>query len=242
MVPGAAPCSDVLFGLFQARPFSRSRRIAQSQASAAIIFVSIGAQSRICRRHARKNRMRSVRPSCDNGSMFSCIRFLRMRRPAAAEKSLERIARWRDICPDITLRSTFIVGFPGETDEEFATLLDFIREARLDRVGCFKYSPVDGARANALPDHVPEAVKDARWEEFMALQQKISSAKLQEKVGQTLEILIDSVDEQGAIGRSWADAPEIDGKVYLDGATDLVPGDLVEAPVVAADEYDLWAG
>lgn len=166
----------------------------------------------------------------------------RMRRPAAAEKALERIAAWREVCPDITLRSTFIVGFPGETDAEFDTLLDFIREARLDRVGCFTYSPVKGARANALPDHVPEEVKQARWDTFMALQQQISARKLQAKIGQTIEVLVDEVDEQGAIGRGWADAPQIDGKVFLDGATDLVPGDLVEAPVTAADEYDLWAG
>lgn len=166
----------------------------------------------------------------------------RMKRPAAAEKSLERIQRWREICPDITLRSTFIVGFPGETDKEFETLLNFIEEAQLDRVGCFQYSPVKGARANDLPDHVPEAVKQERWEQFMALQQKISSAKLQNKIGSTVEILIDSVDEQGAIGRTHADAPEIDGKIYLDGITDLSPGDFVEARVTGADEYDLWAG
>lgn len=166
----------------------------------------------------------------------------RMRRPAAAEKSLERIKTWREICPDITLRSTFIVGFPGETEQEFETLLDFIGEAQLDRVGCFTYSPVKGARANALPDHVPEAVKQERWERFMQLQQAISTQKLQAKVGNTIEILIDSVDEQGAIGRSQGDAPEIDGKVYLDGVTDLAPGDFVEAQVSAADEYDLWAG
>lgn len=166
----------------------------------------------------------------------------RMRRPAAAEKSLERIHAWREMCPDITLRSTFIVGFPGETEQEFETLLDFIQEARLDRVGCFTYSPVNGARANALPDHVPEAVKQERWERFMQVQQQISTEKLQEKIGKTVEILIDSVDTQGAIGRSQGDAPEIDGKVYLDGITDLVPGDFVEAQVTAADEYDLWAG
>lgn len=166
----------------------------------------------------------------------------RMRRPAAAEKSLERIANWRSLCPDITLRSTFIVGFPGETDAEFDMLLDFITEAQLDRVGCFTYSPVKGARANALPDHVPEQVKQERWERFMQLQQSISAQKQQARVGKTIEILIDAVDEQGAIGRSQGDAPEIDGKVYLDGVTDLAPGDFVEASVTAADEYDLWAG
>ena len=166
----------------------------------------------------------------------------RMKRPAAAEKSLERIQAWRSVCPDITLRSTFIVGFPGETDKDFDILLDFIDEAQLDRVGCFQYSPVKGARANDLPNHVPEELKQERWERFMALQQEISTAKLQQKLGSTIEILIDEVDSEGAIGRSAADAPEIDGKVFLDGATDLNPGDLVEAEVTAANEYDLWAG
>ena len=166
----------------------------------------------------------------------------RMKRPAAAEKSLERIMAWRTICPDITLRSTFIVGFPGETDRDFETLLDFVREAQLDRVGCFQYSPVKGAKANDLPDHVPEAVKQERWERFMALQQEISTAKLQQKIGRKIQILIDEADAEGAIGRSHADAPEIDGKVFLDGAPDLNPGDMVEAVVTEANEYDLWAG
>jgi len=166
----------------------------------------------------------------------------RMQRPAAAEKSLERIKAWRDTCPDITLRSTFIVGFPGETDAEFEMLLDFIREAQLDRVGCFQYSPVKGARANALPDPVPDEVKQERWERFMALQQQISAAKLQAKIGKTIAILIDEVNEEGAVGRSSADAPEIDGRVLLDGATDLRPGDFVEGEVTAADEYDVWVG
>jgi ribosomal protein S12 methylthiotransferase len=166
----------------------------------------------------------------------------RMKRPAAAEKSLERIHRWREVCPDITLRSTFIVGFPGETDADFETLLDFLREAQLDRVGCFQYSPVAGAPANDLPDQVPDIVKQERWDRFMALQQEISAAKLQAKVGRRIEILIDEVDDQGAIGRSSADAPEIDGKVYLDSVTDLQPGDFVEAEITAADDYDLWAG
>ena len=165
-----------------------------------------------------------------------------MKRPAAAENALERIRKWREICPDITLRSTFIVGFPGETDNDFNELLDFIAEAQLDRVGCFQYSPVKGARANELPDHVPEPLKQERWERFMALQQQISTAKLQQKIGNTIEILIDEVDAEGAIGRSSADAPEIDGKVYLDGVGGLNPGDFVEAQVIGADDYDLWAG
>ncbi len=166
----------------------------------------------------------------------------RMKRPAAAEKSLDRIRAWRQVCPDITLRSTFIVGYPGETEAEFQELLDFLKEARLDRVGCFQYSPVKGAAANDLPDHVPEAVKQERWERFMELQQQISAEKLQEKIGSTIEVLIDEVDEQGAIGRSMGDAPEIDGKVYLDGASDLQPGDFVEGEVTGADDYDLWVG
>ena len=166
----------------------------------------------------------------------------RMKRPAAAEKSRDRIQTWRSICPDITLRSTFIVGFPGETDEEFETLLDFLQEAQLDRVGCFQYSPVAGAAANELPNHVPEELKQERWERFMALQQEISSARLQAKIGRTIEILIDEVGPEGSIGRSTADAPDIDGKVYLNGITDLNPGDFVEAEVTDADDYDLWAG
>jgi ribosomal protein S12 methylthiotransferase len=165
----------------------------------------------------------------------------RMKRPAAAEKSLDRIRAWRDICPDITLRSTFIVGFPGETDDDFEVLLDFLREAQLDRVGCFQSSPVQGARANDLPNHVPDALKQERWERFMELQQQISRDRLQAKIGTTREILIDSVDEQGAIGRTRGDAPEIDGKVYIDGVTDLRPGDFVEAEITDADDYDLWA-
>jgi ribosomal protein S12 methylthiotransferase len=166
----------------------------------------------------------------------------RMKRPAAAEKALERIGRWRAICPDLTLRSTFIVGFPGETDADFDILLDFLQEAQLDRVGCFQYSPVKGAAANELPDQVPEEIKQERWERFMALQQQISADKLQAKIGRTIEILIDEVDDSGAVGRSSADAPEIDGKVYLEGATGLNPGDFVEAEVTAADDYDLWVG
>jgi ribosomal protein S12 methylthiotransferase len=166
----------------------------------------------------------------------------RMRRPAAAEKVLDRIAAWRGAVPDLTLRSTFIVGFPGETEAEFEELLAFLREARLDRVGCFKYSPVAGAAANDLPDPVPEPVKEERWARFMAVQQAISEEKQQAKVGQWIEVLIDEVDENGAVGRSRGDAPEIDGRVFLDGITDLAPGDLVEAQVTDADAYDLRAG
>ena len=164
----------------------------------------------------------------------------RMKRPAASEKTLDRIARWRDLCPDLTIRSTFIVGFPGETDGEFEELLRFIEAAQLDRVGCFQYSPVKGAAANELPDPVPDAVKQERWEQFMALQQSISSHKLQQKVGSTQTVLIDSVSETGSIGRTVADAPEIDGVVHLPGVTELNAGDWVEADITGADDYDLW--
>ena len=164
----------------------------------------------------------------------------RMKRPAASEKTLDRIARWRDLCPDLTIRSTFIVGFPGETDAEFEELLRFIEAAQLDRVGCFQYSPVKGAAANELPYPVPDAVKQERWEQFMALQQSISSHKLQQKVGSTQTVLIDSVSESGSIGRTVADAPEIDGVVHLPGVTELNAGDWVEADITGADDYDLW--
>ena len=166
----------------------------------------------------------------------------RMKRPAAAEKTLDRISQWREVCPEITLRSTFIVGYPGETEAEFQELLTFLEEARLDRVGCFKYSPVAGAAANELPNSVPDEVKAERWERFMATQQEISSAKLHTKIGQRIEVLIDSVDENGAIGRSKGDAPEIDGVVHLPGANTLNPGDWVAGEVTASDDYDLWLG
>jgi ribosomal protein S12 methylthiotransferase len=164
----------------------------------------------------------------------------RMKRPAAAEKTLDRIKQWRSLCPDITLRSTFIVGYPGETEDEFQELLAFVKEAQLDRVGCFKYSPVAGAAANDLQNPVNDEVKTHRWETFMATQQKISADKLQAKVGRRLEVLIDSVDEEGAIGRSRGDAPEIDGVVHLPGANTLTPGDWVTGEVTVANEYDLW--
>ena len=164
-----------------------------------------------------------------------------MKRPGTVERTLERIQKWREICPEITLRSTFIVGFPGETEEEFQMLLDFIDKAELDRVGCFKYSPVEGAKANELPDPVPEDVQEARFQRFMELQQQVSVRKLARKVGQEMTVLIDEVDEEGATGRSFADAPEIDGLVYLNGETGLKPGDMVKVRIDEADEYDLWA-
>ncbi|RDL17346.1 30S ribosomal protein S12 methylthiotransferase RimO [Serratia fonticola] len=163
-----------------------------------------------------------------------------MKRPGAVERTLERIKRWREICPDLTLRSTFIVGFPGETEEDFQMLLDFLTEAKLDRVGCFKFSPVEGAAANELADPVPEEVKEERFHRFMQLQQQISAQRLQDKIGREVLVLIDEVDEEGAIGRSMADAPEIDGAVYLNGEANVKVGDIVKVKIENADEYDLW--
>ena len=166
----------------------------------------------------------------------------RMARPAAAEKTLDRIAEWRAICPEIVLRSTFIVGYPGETEEEFQTLLDWLEEAQLDRVGCFQYENVEGARSNALPDHVPDAVKEERWERFMEKAQAISEAKLAARVGQRLEVIVDEIDAEGiATCRTKADAPEIDGNLFIDEGTEgLSVGDIVTVEVDEAGEYDLW--
>ena len=170
-----------------------------------------------------------------------------MKRPASSENNLARIKAWRDICPDITVRSTFIAGFPGETEDDFQMLLDFLEEAQLDRVGCFTYSAVDGASANALPDQVPEEVKQERLARFMEVQERISAAKLQTKVGAMQTVLVDEIveDEEGnieAIGRTKADAPEIDGVVYLADAEGLTPGDFVEVQIYDADGHDLWGG
>ncbi len=165
-----------------------------------------------------------------------------MKRPAFEDKTLARIKRWREICPELTIRSTFIVGFPGETEEDFQYLLDWLSEAQLDRVGCFQYSPVGGAPANELGlEPVPDEVKQERWERFMAHQQQISAARLERKIGREIEVLVDEVDEDGPIGRSEADAPEIDGMVFLESKRTLRPGDVVRARVTNADEYDLWA-
>ncbi|MBW4985443.1 30S ribosomal protein S12 methylthiotransferase RimO [Mameliella sp. CS4] len=166
----------------------------------------------------------------------------RMARPAAATRTLDEIAAWRAICPDITLRSTFIVGYPGETEEEFQTLLDWMDEAQLDRVGCFQYENVAGARANALPDHVPEEVKAERWARFMEKAQAISEAKLAAKLGTRQEVIVDEVDEDGiATCRTKADAPEIDGNLFIDeGAAHLQPGQIVTVEVDETGEYDLW--
>jgi ribosomal protein S12 methylthiotransferase len=165
----------------------------------------------------------------------------RMARPAAAAKTLDEIAAWRDACPDITLRSTFIVGYPGETEEEFQTLLDWMDEAQLDRVGCFQYENVDGARSNDLPDHVPNEMKQDRWDRFMAKAQAISEAKLAAKVGRVMAVIVDEIDDDGATCRTKSDAPEIDGNLFIDeGFENLSVGDIVTVEVDEAGEYDLW--
>jgi ribosomal protein S12 methylthiotransferase len=165
----------------------------------------------------------------------------RMARPAAAARTLDEIAAWRRDCPDITLRSTFIVGYPGETEAEFQTLLDWMDEAQLDRVGCFQYENVAGARSNDLPDHVEPEVKQDRWDRFMAKAQAISEAKLAAKVGQVCQVIVDAVDQEGATCRTKSDAPEIDGNLFIDeGFEALAPGDLVTVTVEEAGEYDLW--
>jgi ribosomal protein S12 methylthiotransferase len=165
----------------------------------------------------------------------------RMARPAAAARTLDEIAAWRAECPEIALRSTFIVGYPGETEAEFQTLLDWLEEAQLDRVGCFQYENVAGARSNALPDHVAEDVKQDRWDRFMARAQAISEAKLAAKVGQRLQVIVDEVDGDAATCRTRADAPEIDGNLFIDeGFEALSPGDIVTVEVDEAGEYDLW--
>jgi len=164
-----------------------------------------------------------------------------MKRPAAAENTLARLQNWRRICPELTLRSTFIVGFPGETEADFEAVLDFLTAAQLDRVGAFTYSPVEGAAANALPDAVPEPLKQERLERLMAHQAAISAARLQQKIGRTLEVLVDAVDEEGPIARSAGEAPEIDGVIYLDAAPAVKPGDKLRVMVTGADEHDLYA-
>lgn len=164
-----------------------------------------------------------------------------MKRPAHAENTLARIHKWRQEVPDITLRSTFVVGFPGETEDDFSQLLDWLEEAQLDRVGCFTYSPVDGAKANDLPNHVPEEIKQERHARFMEAQQKISTKKLAAKVGQTMQVLVDEVDDEGIVARTKGDAPEIDGLVYINDCHDAKPGDFLEVTITHSDEYDLWA-
>ncbi|MBP1148426.1 MULTISPECIES: 30S ribosomal protein S12 methylthiotransferase RimO [Methylocaldum] len=183
-----------------------------------------------------------ILPYLDIPFQHASARILKlMKRPAAAEDVLARIAEWRNICPEITLRSTFIVGFPGETEADFEQLLAFLQEAQLDRVGCFTYSPVKGAVANELSDVVPEAVKEERLARFMEVQAQISADRLQSKIGLQEIVLVDEVVEEGAVARSRADAPEIDGQVFIDGATHLKVGDWVEVVLEDADDHDSWA-
>ena len=165
-----------------------------------------------------------------------------MKRPGSIDRTLERIKQWREICPDLTLRSTFIVGFPGETEEDFQLLLDFLKEAQLDRVGCFKFSPVEGAPATEMADQVPEDVKEERFHRFMQLQQEISANRLKQKIGKTLDVLVDEIDEEGIIGRSKADAPEVDGLVYVDNLSgiNVKVGDVIKVTITNSDEYDSW--
>ena len=165
-----------------------------------------------------------------------------MKRPGKIDRTLERIKQWREICPDLTLRSTFIVGFPGETEEDFQMLLDFLKEAQLDRVGCFKFSPVEGAPATEMADQVPEDVKEERFHRFMQLQQEISAERLKQKIGQTLDVIVDEIDDEGIIGRTKADAPEVDGLVYIENlsGTSVKVGEVIKVTITHSDEYDLW--
>ena len=165
-----------------------------------------------------------------------------MKRPGKIDRTLERIKQWREVCPDLTLRSTFIVGFPGETEEDFQMLLDFLKEAKLDRVGCFKFSPVEGAPATEMADQVPEDVKEERFHRFMQLQQEISVERLKQKIGQTLDVIVDEIDDEGIIGRTKADAPEVDGLVYIENlsGTPVKVGEFIKVTITHSDEYDLW--
>ena len=183
-----------------------------------------------------------ISPYLDIPFQHASPRILKLtKRPAASENTLHRINQWRQICPDLTIRSTFIVGFPGETEQDFEDLLDFLDEAQLDRVGCFQYSPVDGARANSLPNPVEESVKQERWERFMEKQQQISRHRLALKIGRRLEAIIDEKNEEGYLARSSADAPEIDGVVYVETDQVLRAGDRVAVEITDSDAYDLHA-
>ena len=185
---------------------------------------------------------RKILPYLDIPFQHASPRVLKaMKRPAANDKVLKRIASWRAVCPDLALRSTFIVGFPGETEDDFKPLLDFVAEARIARAGCFKYEPVEGATANAIDGAVPEELKEERWHRFMAAQQAVSDTLMASRVGTEIQVLIDEVDDEGAIGRSEWDAPEIDGSVFLENAAGAKVGALIRAKVLHADEYDLWA-
>ncbi len=187
-------------------------------------------------------RDRLILPYLDIPLQHASTRVLKaMKRPASSENTLARITSWRDICPDITLRSTFIVGFPGETDDEFEELLSFLEKAQLDRVGCFQYSPVSGAKANELADPVPEDVKEERYHRFMQLQAEISRKKLQAKIGSKQAVLIDTITDDDIIARSMSDAPEIDGLVYLPPKNSIRVGDIIEVAITDSDDYDLYA-
>jgi ribosomal protein S12 methylthiotransferase len=183
-----------------------------------------------------------ILPYLDIPFQHASKRILRlMKRPGSSERVLERVKKWREACPSLVIRSTFIVGFPGETEEEFEELLEFLREAQLDRVGAFAYSPVEGARANDLPDPVPEEIKQQRLTRFMEVQGEISAARLQARIGNEYQVVIDYVDSEGAVGRTYADAPEVDGLVHLNGVYDVKPGERVWAEVIHANEHDVWA-
>lgn len=183
-----------------------------------------------------------ILPYLDIPFQHSNTRILKaMKRPAATQNNLERIKAWRKICPDLTIRSTFIVGFPGETEEEFEELLGFLEESQLDRVGCFAYSPVEGAKANDIADPVPEAVKEERLARFMATQERISAERLKRFLGREISVLVDSVDEEGAIARSSADAPEIDGLVFVEDGQTLRPGTIVNVKINDTSDHDLFA-
>ena len=184
----------------------------------------------------------AVLPYLDVPFQHASPRILKaMKRPASAENNLARIRRWREICPELTIRSTFIVGFPGETEADFETLLEFLEEAQLDRVGCFAYSPVEGAAANALGDHVPEDEKEARRARFMAVQARISTARLQRRVGSEMTVLVDAIADEGALARSSADAPEIDGVVHVRRSRRLKAGEFARVRVTRSDAHDLHA-
>lgn len=183
-----------------------------------------------------------ILPYLDIPFQHASKRILRlMKRPGSADRTLERIKKWREQCPELIIRSTFIVGFPGETEEEFNELLDFIREAQIDRAGCFAYSPVEGAKANDLPEPVPEEVKQARLKTFMDVQAEISAQRLQARIGKEYLVVIDELTPEGAVGRCFADAPEVDGLVHLNNVHHLAVGERVWAEIIHADEHDTWA-
>ncbi len=182
-----------------------------------------------------------VLPYLDIPFQHASKRILRlMKRPGSADRTIERIQKWREICPELIIRSTFIVGFPGETEEEFEELLAFLQEAQIDRVGCFKYSPVEGATANALPDHIPEELKEDRLQRFMEVQSQISAERLKTRIGKEYQIVIDEVTSEGAVGRCYADAPEVDGVVHLNGVFDVEIGSRVWAEIIHTDDHDIW--